>query len=124
MLKIGELAERAGVNHRTLRYYERLGLMQPVHKAESGHRYYNEGSLQRLRRIQQLKTLGLSLDEIAVSIDAYFNTPETLDGRRVALTHMKDHLNSVRAQLEALREFEQSLVTHVTRLEIYLDTQA
>jgi DNA-binding transcriptional MerR regulator len=78
----------------------------------------------RLRRIQQLKTLGLSLDEIALSIDAYFNMPETVDGRRGALTHMRAHLSSVRKQLEALREFEQSLVSNVTRLEIYLDTTA
>jgi hypothetical protein len=50
--------------------------------------------------------------------------PETVDGRREALTHMKAHLSSVRKQLEALREFEQSLVSNVTRLEIYLDTTA
>jgi DNA-binding transcriptional MerR regulator len=124
VLKIGELADRAGVNHRTLRYYERLGLIAPAHKADSGHRYYDETALVRLRRIQQLKTLGLSLDEIALSIDAYFNMPETVDGRRGALTHMRAHLSSVRKQLEALREFEQSLVSNVTRLEIYLDTTA
>jgi len=38
---IGELAERAGVNRETLRYYERRGLLKPARRTESGHRVYD-----------------------------------------------------------------------------------
>jgi MerR family copper efflux transcriptional regulator len=124
MLKIGELAEQAGVNHRTLRYYERMGLMQPAHRAESGHRYYNQTSLVRLKRIQQLKSLGLSLEDIAEIIDAYFTPPEGRPARQEALASMQEHLALARTQLDELRAFEQQLVSSITRMEIYLDNDS
>lgn len=120
MLKIGELAARAGINHQTLHYYERLGLMQPTHRAKSGHRYYTEDALERLHCIQQLKDIGLSLEEIAPVIDAYFTTPASRSGRKQALEGMRDHLRMVRSKLDGLRTFEQQLVSNITRLEVYL----
>lgn len=121
LLKIGELAERTGTNHRTLRYYERLGILHPAHKADSGHRYYNEASVTRLQRVHQLKALGLSLEEIAEVISAYFTPPDGREARQQALDKMRGHLASARQQIQELRDIEQQLVSSITRLEIYLD---
>jgi len=121
MMKIGELAERADVNHRTLRYYERMGLLQPAHKADSGHRYYDEAALTRLKRIHQLKTLGLSLEDIAEVINAYFHPPDSPEEKQAALTRMREHLARARAQIDELRTLEQQLVSSVARMEIYID---
>lgn len=64
-LRIGELAERAGVTLQTLRYYESLGLIQPSPRRPGGFRFYGEDTLQRLERIRDLKELlGFTLDEV------------------------------------------------------------
>ena len=53
--RIGEIAEKAGVTARTIRYYEELGLLATPARRESEHRRYAEKDLIYLRRIQQLK---------------------------------------------------------------------
>ena len=61
---IGELSVRMGVSAHTIRYYERLGLLEPPKRTESGYRIYGEENEERLRFIQKAKRFGLSLDEI------------------------------------------------------------
>lgn len=69
-MRIGELARRAGVTTRTVRYYEGLGLL--VSRREGGgHRQYDEDALARMAKIDWLKRMGLTLDEIAEVIAAY-----------------------------------------------------
>ena len=64
MYSIGELSERAGLSPRTVRYYEELELLPGVRRRAGGRRVYGDDELERLRFIQRLKTLGLSLAEI------------------------------------------------------------
>lgn len=64
MLGIGEVCARTGLSARTVRYYEELGLLPGVRRRAGGRRVYGEEELQRLRFIQRLKALGLSLAEI------------------------------------------------------------
>lgn len=66
---IGELGHRVGVPPQTIRYYERLGLLEPPERTESDYRIYSETSEERLRFIQKAKRFGLSLDEIKQLID-------------------------------------------------------
>ena len=63
-LSIGEVCARCGVSSRTVRYYEELGLLPGVRRRAGGRRVYGAEELERLRFIQRLKTLGLSLAEI------------------------------------------------------------
>lgn len=64
--RIGEVARRAGVSADTVRYYERLGLVNPPRRAESGYRLYSDVELGRLRFIRRAKLLGLSLSDIHI----------------------------------------------------------
>ena len=64
LLRIGELAEIAGITVRTIRYYEELGLLRDQDRSESQHRRYTERDLIYIKRIQQLKSYGLTLNEI------------------------------------------------------------
>lgn len=66
---IGEFGKRTTTTVRTLRYYEELGLLTPTKKNESGHRLYGSKDLGRLQKIQSLKFLGYSLQEIKNLID-------------------------------------------------------
>jgi MerR family redox-sensitive transcriptional activator SoxR len=62
-LRIGEIAERAGVNTSLIRYYERIGLLPPPERV-SGQRRYDASVLRRLAVIEVAQRAGLSLDEI------------------------------------------------------------
>lgn len=61
---IKKLAERAGVNPETVRFYERKGIMPPPKKNASGYRYYTENDVRRLHFIQMAKKHGFTLSEI------------------------------------------------------------
>ena len=58
------MREKTGVSARTLRYYEELGLLPGVRRRAGGRRVYGRDELERLRFIQRLKALGLTLAEI------------------------------------------------------------
>ena len=63
-MHIGELAARFGLNSKTIRYYEEIGLLPRADRSESGYRRYDERDVEHLGFIRRAKTLGLSLDEI------------------------------------------------------------
>jgi len=70
MLKIGDFSKLSLVSVRTLRYYEEVGLLEPVEVDRfTGYRYYSFDQLPRLNRILALKELGFSLEQIARMLD-------------------------------------------------------
>lgn len=64
-LRSGELANAAGVNQQTLRYYERRGLLAEPARSNGGHRLYPEDAVTLLRVIKTAQRLGFTLDEVA-----------------------------------------------------------
>jgi DNA-binding transcriptional MerR regulator len=71
MWRIGQVARMAGVSARTLRHYDRIGLLVPaVVAGATGYRWYGVAELARLERIRGLQRLGLPLHQIAELIDA------------------------------------------------------
>ena len=66
LYKSGQFARRASVTVRTLRFYDREGLLPPSRITESGYRLYSDEHLASLQQILALKYLGFSLDEIRV----------------------------------------------------------
>ena len=67
---IGELAEQAGVNIQTIRFYERKGLLPPPHRwPDTGHRDYDDDALQQMRFIQTAKAAGFTLRDIRELLD-------------------------------------------------------
>ena len=63
-MRIGELAERLELNPRTIRFYERIGVMPEPERTPSGYRDYSEADEERLRFVRLAQSLGLSLDDI------------------------------------------------------------
>jgi len=68
-LRSGELAEAAGVNRQTLRYYERRGLLSEPERSPGGHRLYPTQTLTVLRMIKTAQRLGFTLAEVAELVD-------------------------------------------------------
>jgi len=117
---IGELAERAGVTPRTIRYYEQLGLLGRAEREQGGFRRFGEEHLARLVKIDQLKDLGLSLDEIADVIDLYFSDLSGVAGKRRVLAILERHLVETEERLDELRAFRAELRTNIARMQRYL----
>lgn len=91
MLKIGEFSKIAQVSIKTLRYYDRMGLLKPAHiDRYSDSRYYNLSQLPRLNRILALKDLDFSLDQI----DELLKLDLTSTSLRNTLRHKADELRS------------------------------
>lgn len=61
---IAEVRDLTGLTARTLRYYEEVGLLPGVRRRAGGRRVYGDDEIERLRFVQRLKALGLSLAEI------------------------------------------------------------
>lgn len=120
-MQIGELAQRAGVSHRTIHYYERIGLMKPAEREGAGYRYYDETAYQRLEKIAALKRLGLSLDEIAVVIDLYFEDASGIKGKEKVLEILEAQLAKTDAQLVELTAFRRDLESNIARMQSLID---
>lgn len=61
---IGDIARKFGLNPRTIRYYEKIGILPETGRSGSGYRVYSEAIIERLEFVLKAKSLGLKLDEI------------------------------------------------------------
>jgi DNA-binding transcriptional MerR regulator len=120
-LRIGEFAKRAGVTPRTVRYYESLGLLGPSEREGAGFRYYTEAELARLQKINVLKELGLSLEEIATVIPLYFEDPTGLRGKQKIVEILKAHLQETEDKIEALAQFRSELKANIDCIQQWID---
>ncbi len=104
MLKIGEFSKIAQVSVKTLRYYDRMGLLKPAHiDRYSGYRYYSLEQLVRLNRILALKDLDFSLDQIAelLKLDLSSEVLQTMLHKKARELHKRirdEHARLLRVQ--------------------------
>jgi DNA-binding transcriptional MerR regulator len=77
---IGEVARRSGVSARMLRHYESLGLVRPTGRTVGGYREYTPEDVRRILYVEGLRSLGMSLRQIARAIDEPGFTPSALVG--------------------------------------------
>ncbi|MEU0845314.1 MerR family transcriptional regulator [Streptomyces sp. NPDC005962] len=107
-MRIGELARRTGVSERSLRYYEKQGLMS-AERTPGGHREYAEGAVDRVIRIQELFAAGLCSEKIVQLLPCMRDTDggpsRVATGRLVAdLTVERERINRMIADLLRSRE--------------------
>ncbi|MEO8395394.1 MAG: MerR family transcriptional regulator [Chloroflexota bacterium] len=122
-MRIGDLTERAGVTARTVRYYESIGLIPPGEREGNGQHYYTEETVTRLRKIDQLKQIGLSLEEIGKVIDLYFTDPTWVEAKQKILVLLRQHLAETDQKIGALEQFRADLRFHISRFEHWIDSQ-
>src|SRR6476661_8583868 len=109
-MKIGELAQRAQVTPRTIRYYESLGLLPPSEREGSGFHYYGPEAIARLKKIEYLKNVGFSLEEINSVIGVYFSEASNYQGKLKILEIMQAHLKEVDEKIGGLEQFRNELI--------------
>ncbi len=104
-LRTGQVAEAAGVNVQTLRYYERRGLLAQPERTLGGHRLYPPETITALRMIKSAQRLGFSLEDVAELIEVGRRPQRGLHDRTVAkLAEVEARiadLDAIRATLRA-----------------------
>src|SRR5260221_4884653 len=100
LMKVGELAERAGVGVQTLHYYERLGLLPKPERSSANYRLYAPEALRRVQFIKKAQAVGFTLEEIKQVLK--FQKPGAIRCR--AVTELGERrLRELDAQLELLQ---------------------
>ena len=114
--RIGELARRAGVTIRAIRYYEQLGILAPPARA-SRHRRYTDTDLVHLQRVQQLKGYGLALGEIREIFELAREDPTGEKSRRRLLERYREKWREAADRRLRLEQYMKELEWHVEQLE-------
>ncbi|MDR1948755.1 MAG: MerR family transcriptional regulator [Spirochaetaceae bacterium] len=115
--RIGELARRANVTTRTVRYYEGLGLLKTQPRTDGGQRCYSDKDLIYITRIVQLKKYGLQLEEIGRIIRM---GDEDASGQKRRLELLKQYRVLVSRNLQRIKDIEalvRELEWHMRQLE-------
>lgn len=96
-LRIGEVADLLGVTPKTVRHYEKIGLLKEAERSESGYRLYAASDLLRLHRIKKLRSLGLSLEQVRSVLGGE-------DASEILRSVLEVLLSEVNGQIERLEE--------------------
>ena len=111
-LRIGEVAERAGVSIDTVRYYEKRRLLPAAPRTEGGFRLFTAETVERVQFIKQAQDLGFSLDEIGKLL--------TIGGasecRRVR-DHLKVKLTELDERIRLMQDFRKTLARRLAACE-------
>ncbi len=113
-MRIGEVAERAGVTTKTLRYYESIGLLPEPDRTASGYRSYTTDTLERVRFIRDAQATGLSLAEIESILELKSHGERSCEHTRALLHRQIDEID---AQIERLRSARRELTHLVERAD-------
>ncbi len=110
VLTIGQLAQAAGVNLDTVRYYERSALMPEPRRSDAGYRLYSGKDLERLKFIRGAKSLGFSLDEIRHMLNLVDSEGDRAEVRALATARLED-MDRRLAEIQQARTVLAGLIT-------------
>ncbi len=118
-MTIKQVCQRYGLTQDTLRYYEKIGVIPPVHRSASGIRDYDEHDLGWVENAVCLRSAGVPVESIAEYVKLYQAGGETFAARRDLLSHVLADLTEQRSQLDAAI---QKLTYKVSRYEAAVQT--
>ncbi len=122
--KTGDFAKLAGLNKRTLHFYDDKGIFKPDHTAPNGYRYYGVNQLDRLALIVTLRDLGVSLPDIRTCLDSrdLNRMQELLQRQDAVIDQMIDQLQQQKVllhyTLQSNRDYQQYLGQGYLRMEL------
>jgi DNA-binding transcriptional MerR regulator len=113
---IGEISRLVELSQRTIRYYEEIGLLHSVRRIENGKRVYTDNDVRRLKFINRLKVLGLSLAEM-VELEKIYRKqrnnreilPKVLQILDERAAQIDERVGQLVALKKEIREYQQRL---------------
>lgn len=112
-MKIAEVSEQYGLSSDTLRYYERVGLIPPVNRNDSGIRDYNELDLRRVEFIKCMRSAGLPVEVLIEYVGLVQQGDKTIDARKEILVEQREQL------IARMNEMQKTLDILNHKIEVY-----
>jgi len=112
-MKIAEVSKRYSMTSDTLRYYERIGLIQPVNRERSGIRDYNETDLRRVEFIKCMRSAGLPIETLIEYVGLVQQGDGTIEARKDILIEQRELL------ADRMREMQKTLDLLDHKIEVY-----
>jgi len=113
MMKIAEVSERHGLSSDTLRYYERIGLIPPVHRNGSGIRDYSELDIRRVEFIKCMRSAGLPIEVLIDYMELVQQGDQTIEARKEILKEQRDLV------AERIKEMQKTLDLLNHKIQVY-----
>jgi DNA-binding transcriptional MerR regulator len=109
LLTTGEMARRSSNTLRTVRFYEEEGILHPVRRSEGGHRLFDVRELERLMLVTDLRSAGLSLDEIKQILEVKRHGACGSDAAKEATEVLRRRIEELRDKLSVLSRLQEDL---------------
>ena len=113
---IGDLAKSLDLTTRTLRYWEEVGIIESVQRADGAVRGYTPYYVRRIRFIMKLKDLGLTIREMQDLYVAYGEAKETENMIPRLIQILDDHINKVDEKMARLASLRKDVVDYRQRM--------
>jgi DNA-binding transcriptional MerR regulator len=115
---VGEVAEQTGLSTHTLRWYEQVGLLDPVNRDAGGRRRYVDDDMNRLRFLIKLRSTGMPVRDMVRYVELARLGQDTVAERLAILV---EHRERVLAQIEALTD-DLKIIEY--KIDLYSDAEA
>jgi MerR family transcriptional regulator, aldehyde-responsive regulator len=112
-MKIAEVSEHYGLSSDTLRYYERIGLIPPVTRNESGIRDYGELDIRRVEFVKCMRSAGLPIEVLIEYVALVQQGDQTIEARKEILKEQRELL------LIRMQEMQKTLDILDHKIEVY-----
>ena len=115
--KISELSKKTSINLETIRYYEKIGVIDKAVRGDNGYRYFSQTAVEQLEFIKTCRSLGFSMDEIK-SLNQLKQNPNQscAVADKLAVSHLAqieqkiEQLQSIRALLQSISNCQQDSI--------------
>jgi len=114
-MKISEVSEKYQLSADTLRYYERVGLIPPVHRNESGIRDYRQTDIEWVEFVKYMRSAGLPIDVLVEYVSLAQQGDHTHEARKQILINQRDEL------VHKMEEMQKTLDLLNYKIEVYED---
>ena len=112
-MKISEVSEQYDISPDTLRYYERVGLIPPVHRTGSGIRDYREADIEWVNFVKYMRSAGLPIDVLVEYVSLVQQGDHTHEARKQILINQRDEL------VRKMEEMQKTLDLLNYKIDVY-----
>ena len=114
-MKISEVSEQYELSADTLRYYERVGLIPPVNRTESGIRDYGEADIEWVNFVKYMRNAGLPIEVLVEYVSLVQQGDHTSEARKQILINQRDEI------VRKMEEMQKTLDLLNYKIEVYED---
>jgi DNA-binding transcriptional MerR regulator len=112
-MKIGEVSQKYDISTDTLRFYEKVGLIPPVNRNQSGTRDFSEADLKRVEFIKCMRGAGLPIEALTQYMNLVMQGDKTIEARKEILIDQRDLLAA------RLQEMQKTLDLLDYKIKVY-----